>query len=58
MREKFVENRFTVGYMVMARLEGWPRPVMVDDYSDSGLELEKGKVGEWEDRPSQYHVRG
>ena len=39
MREKFVENRFTVGYLVKARLEGWP--VMVDDGFDTwGLLLD------------------
>jgi hypothetical protein len=38
-----VENRFTVGFMMRARLEGWT-VVVDDDYlkTSSGLELEEG----------------
>ena len=37
LRNKFVENRFTVGSLVLARMEGWPAwPAMVDDDPDTG----------------------
>lgn len=58
MRGKYLKNRFAVGSLVMARLEGWPPwPAMVDDDPDTGDFFWTGvKGGEWEDKLSQYHV--
>ena len=58
LRNKFVENRFTVGSLVWAKMEGWPAwPGMVDDDPDVGQFFWTGvRGGEWEARPHQYHV--
>ena len=54
----WVENRFTVGSLVWAGLPGWPSwPAMVDDDPDTGdFFWTEVAAGEWEARPTHYHV--
>ena len=54
----WVENRFTVGSLVWAGLAGWPSwPAMVDDDPDVGeFFWTEVAAGEWEARPTHYHV--
>ena len=57
--DMWVENRFTVGSLVMARTGGWPAwPAMVDDCPDTGdFFLNDVRAdGSWVPRPSKYHV--
>jgi len=58
LKNKFVENRFTVGSIVWARMEGWPAwPAMVDDDPETGEFFWTGlRGGEWELKPTYYHV--
>jgi len=58
LKNKFVENRFTVGSLVWARMEGWPAwPGMVDDDPDTGeFFWTEVRGGEWVPKPSSYHV--
>ena len=52
-------NRFTVGSLVWATVLGFPAwPAMVDDDPDTGSFFWTGvkEDGEWELRPSHYHV--
>jgi len=55
---KYVENKYTCGSVVWARLEGWPAwPAMVDDDPDTGEFFWTGvEDNKWEDKPSWYHV--
>ena len=57
-RSKWVENRFTVGSLVTAKIAGWPAwPAMVDDDPDTGIFFWIGvKDDKWEVKPSWYHV--
>merc|ERR1719341_3162704 len=55
----WVHNRFTVGSLVWATVQGFPAwPAMVDDDPDTGSFFWTGvkEDGEWELRPSHYHV--
>jgi len=55
----WVHNRFTVGSLVWATVLGFPAwPAMVDDDPDTGSFFWTGvkEDGEWELRPSHYHV--
>ena len=57
--DMWVENRFTVGSLVMARTGGWPAwPAMVDDCPDTGdfFLNDVRPDGSWVPRPSKYHV--
>ena len=52
-------HRFTVGSLVWATVQGFPAwPAMVDDDPDTGSFFWTGvkEDGEWELRPSHYHV--
>jgi len=56
---EWVQNRFTVGSLVYAQIQGFPAwPAMVDDDPDTGSFFWTGvdENGEWELRPSHYHV--
>ena len=56
--ETYVENRFTVGSLVWAKMAGWPSwPAMVDDDLDTGdFFWTEVRDGSWVATPSHYHV--